>query len=96
MLKHVVCYKLADCNQEALEECKRVLTSMVGIVPEIRSLEVGFDALGSPRSYDMILIVVLDDFDALKTYQSNEYHVTVVKKHMHSVVEKSVSVDFEF
>ncbi len=96
MIKHVVCYKLADCNQEALEECKRVLTSMVGIVPEIRSIEVGFDAIRSPRSFDMILIVVVDDLAALETYQNNEYHVNVVKKHMHSVVEKSVSVDFEF
>lgn len=96
MLKHIVCYKFAEPSEELFAKTAEVMNSMVGVVPEVRSLKVGFDRLHSPRSFDMVLEVVLDDFDALATYQQNEYHVSVVKKHMHSVVEKSVSVDYEF
>lgn len=96
MVKHIVCYKFAAPSQELFDETARVMKSMVGRVPEVKSLEVGFDKLHTPRSFDMLLEVVLDSFDALDSYQRNEYHVSVVKKHMHSVVEKSVSVDYEF
>lgn len=96
MIKHIVCYKLSSPTREILEETKCVFESMRGRVPEVRSLSVGIDAMRSPRSYDMVLEVVFDSFDAMAAYQKNEYHVSVVKKHVHSVTEKSVSVDYEF
>ena len=40
-------------------------------------------------------ILALDDFKALEEYQKDPYHVDVVKKHMHSVVDKSISMDYE-
>ena len=80
MVKHIVCYKFANPDEETIAKTKAVFESMIGRVPEVKSLAAGADALHSPRSYDM----------------KNEYHVSVVKKHVHSVVEKSVSVDYEF
>ncbi len=93
MIKHVVCFKLNE--GESPEKAKEVLLSMQGNVPMLKSIEVGVDKLHSPRSYDVILSVVLDDMQALADYQQDAYHVTVVKKHMHSVTKSSVSVDFE-
>ena len=40
------------------------------------------------------LDVTFDSFEAMASYQRNDYHVSVVKKHVHSVKESSVSVDF--
>lgn len=93
MIKHIVCFKLND--GECPEKAKQVLLSMKDNVPMLRGIEVGVDELHSARSYDVILQVILDDFDALSEYQKDAYHVDVVKKHMHAVTKSSVSVDFE-
>ncbi len=93
MIKHVVCFKL---NQgESLEKAKEVLLSMQGNVPMIKGIEVGVDKLRSARSFDVYLSVMLEDMKALEEYQVDKYHVEVVKKHMHSVTQTSVAIDFE-
>lgn len=92
MLKHVVCFKLNE--GESLEKAKKVLLSMQGNVPMLRGIEVGIDELRSPRSYDVMLTVLLDGFDELNAYQNDGYHVSVVKKHMHAVAKTSVSIDY--
>ncbi len=93
MIKHIVCFKLKE--GESPEVAKEVLLGMVGNVPMLRGIEVGVDKLHSDRSYDVILQVLLDDFDALSDYQNDAYHCNVVKKHMHAVAEKSVAIDYE-
>lgn len=93
MIKHIVCFKLKD--GESTQKAKEVLLSMKGNVPLLRGIEVGVDELRSARSYDVILEVLLDDFAALDAYQKDEYHCSVVKKHMHSVAENSISLDFK-
>ena len=93
MIKHIVCFKLKD--GESKEKAKEVLLSMKGNVPLLRGIEVGIDELRSDRSFDVILEVLLDDFSSLERYQKDEYHCNVVKKHMHAVAEKSISLDFK-
>ncbi|MGN0547694.1 MAG: Dabb family protein [Acutalibacteraceae bacterium] len=95
MIKHIVCFKLKDNSPEECEKAKEVLLSMQGKVPELRGITVGIDFLHSERSYDLILEVLLDDAAALESYQNDPYHCSVVKKHMHSVRESSVAVDYE-
>ncbi len=94
MIKHIVCFKLADNSREECEKAAEILKSMQGKVDLIREIEVGTDFLHSQRSYDVILQVTLDDADALKAYQEDEYHCSVVKKHMHSVAESSIAIDY--
>ena len=93
MIKHIVCFKLKD--GESKEKAKEILLSMKGNVPLLRGIEVGIDELRSDRSFDVILEVLLDDFSALEKYQKDEYHCSVVKKHMHAVAENSISLDFK-
>ena len=69
---------------------------MEGKVPELRSIEVGVDFLHSERSYDLALIVTVDNKEALESYQRDSYHCQVVKPHMHAVRSGSVALDFEF
>lgn len=95
MIKHTVCFKLNDKSEEMLNKTVEVLRSMEGNVPMLKGIEVGKDFLGSARSYDIILTVTLDDVQALEAYQQDEYHCNVVKKHMHSVMEASIAVDYE-
>ncbi len=95
MIKHIVCFKLKNNSPEECEKAKEVLLSMQGKVPELRGITVGIDFLHSERSYDLILEVLLDNAAALESYQNDPYHCSVVKKHMHSVRESSVAVDYE-
>lgn len=95
MIKHTVCFKLKDNSPEECNKAAQILRSMDGNVELLRGIEVGVDFLHSPRSYDIILQVLLDDEKALEEYQKDEYHCSVVKKHMHSVAEGSVAIDFK-
>lgn len=95
MIKHTVCFKLKDNSPEECNKAAQILRSMDGNVELMRGIEVGVDFLHSPRSYDIILQVLLDDEKALEEYQKDEYHCSVVKKHMHSVAESSVAIDFK-
>ena len=94
MIKHIVCFKLKDNSPEKCEKAAEIIRSMEGKVPMMRSIEVGVDFLHSPRSYDIILQVVLDDAEALDDYQNDEYHCSVVKAYMHENAESSVAIDY--
>lgn len=94
MIKHIVCFKLAQPTPELLEQTKEILLSMDGKVDLLRGIEVGVDFLKSDRSYDIILQVWLEDEKALDAYQNDPYHCDVVKKHMHAVASSSVAVDY--
>ena len=95
MIKHIVCFKLKDNSPAECEKAAAVLRSMEGNVPLLRGIEVGCDFLHSPRSYDVILQIKLDDAAALEAYQQDAYHCGVVKKHMHAVAEHSIAIDYE-
>lgn len=95
MIKHTVCFKLKDNSPEECNKAAQILRSMDENVELLRGIEVGVDFLHSPRSYDIILQVLLDDEKALEEYQNDEYHCSVVKKHMHSVAKSSVAIDFK-
>lgn len=95
MIKHIVCFKLKDNSPEMVQKTAEILKSMDGKVDLLRSIEVGVDFLHSERSYDVILQVTLDDAEALEKYQEDEYHCSVVKKHMHAVRESSIAIDYE-
>lgn len=95
MIKHIVCFKLKDNSEEMLSKTKLILMSMKDNVPTVKDIEVGVDFLHSPRSYDIFLAVTLESREALDEYQNDTYHVEVVKKHMHAVMESSVALDFD-
>ena len=95
MIKHIVCFKLSDSSEASKNKAKEILMSMAGNVPTIRSIEVGTDFLCSPRSYDVILQVVLDGREALEEYQGDKYHCDVVKTYMHANTVSSVAIDYD-
>ena len=95
MVKHIVCFKLLNNTAEERFAARDVLLGMKGNVPELRGIEVHLDELASARSFDVMLEVLVDDWAALGAYQIDPYHCDVVKKHMHAVTEKSISMDFE-
>lgn len=94
MVKHIVCFKLAERTDALVAATKDILLSMRGKVPTAESIEVHCDELHSSRSYDIMLEVVVKDWETLDVYQNDPYHCNVVKKHMHAVASQTVAMDF--
>lgn len=85
MVKHIVCFKLKESNDDNKAAAKERLLSMKGKVPMMKDIEVGTDFLGSQRSYDIILQVTLENREALDEYQKDDYHCSYVKPYMHEI-----------
>jgi len=87
MFQHIVLYKLKDGSGEQKKNLKEKFLSMDGKIPQIKELRVGTDVSLS------IMFDSKEDFFAYKEYP---YHKDEVVPYVHSVVEKSVSVDSDF
>jgi hypothetical protein len=95
MLTHVVIWKYrADVEQALREEHIARLRALAAIVEGIESLNVGFDTLKLPRSYDTGLVAVFRDRAALDAYTVHPKHV-LVANFGREISEQVASVDFE-
>ena len=94
MLTHIVVWKYrTDVEQETREEHVSLLRGLASIIPEVKSLTVGFDTLGLPRSYDTGLVAIFDDRSGLDAYTVHPDHVSVAN-FGRSISEHVASVDF--
>ena len=94
MIRHIVLTKFAD-PETAAPAAMEKLKSLVPLIPEIVSLEVGRDVLHSERSYDIGLTVTFRSMEDLARYADHPAHVEV-KKYIHAHRTGSVTVDYEF
>ncbi len=94
MFRHIVLYRLKDRSEEAKKALKEKFLSLKSNVPQIVDLEVGTDILFSARSYDVALVITFVKKEDLPVYKAHPFHVGVAN-YVHSVMETSVSCDFE-
>ena len=95
MVAHIVMFWLKENDNEAIvKETVEKLNSLRGRIPGLVSINAGHDRLNSPRSCHVCLSALLEDWDALGVYQNHPAH-QAVKAHMHAVMERSASADFE-
>ncbi|HKC63161.1 MAG TPA: Dabb family protein [Pyrinomonadaceae bacterium] len=94
MLTHIVIWKYrADVEQVVRDEHVARLRRLASIIPEVLSLNVGFDMLRLPRSYDTGLVATFRDRAALEAYTVHPEHILVAD--MGRNISSSVaSVDF--
>lgn len=100
MLKHIVMWRYKDgaegkSSLEHAQWMKEHLEALVGVVPEIKSLEYGIDTLHTPASYHGVLTVVVEDADALQRYANHPEHLKIVEVGK-KVAETRVVVDYNF
>jgi stress responsive alpha/beta barrel protein len=95
MLTHIVIWKYrSDVEAEVREEHVRLLRKLAALIADVRSLEVGFDTLRLPRSFDTGLVATFDDRAGLDAYTVHPEHVKVAE-FGRSISEQVASVDFE-
>lgn len=94
MLTHIVVWKYrADVEQVVREEHVAMLRRLATLVPGTESLNVGFDVLQLPRSYDTGLVATFRDRAALEAYTVHPEHILVADMGRR-ISEHVVSVDF--
>ena len=98
MLKHIVMWRYKDgaegkSSKEHAQWMKQKLEALVGVDPEIQSLEYGIDEMSTPASYHGVLTVVVADAEALKCYANHSEHLKIVD-YASKVTESRVVVDY--
>jgi hypothetical protein len=94
MITHIVIWKYrADVEQETRSEHAALLSALANIIPQVKSLSVGFDTLKLPRSYDTGLVAVFEDRAGLDAYTVHPEHIKVAD-FGRSISEHVASVDF--
>ena len=95
MLTHIVIWKYrAEVEEELRREHVERLRGLSSIVDGIVSLNVGFDVLKLPRSYNTGLVAIFRDRAALEAYTVHPEHI-VIANFGRGISEHVASVDFE-
>src|SRR2546423_15404579 len=95
MLTHIVIWKYrADVPQAERAEHVAKLRALREVIPELVSLDVGFDVLRLPRSYDSGLVAVFRDRAGLEAYTVHPQHVEAAN-FGRGIAEHVASVDFQ-
>jgi len=95
MLTHIVIWKYrADVEPEVREDHVRMLRSLASVIKEVESLEVGFDVVKLPRSFDTGLVATFHDRAALEAYTVHPDHIKVAA-FGRAISEQVASVDFD-
>lgn len=99
MLKHIVMWRFVEgaegkSRKENALWMKEHLEALVGVVPEIRSMEVGVNCYPGETAYDAVLISTFDDVDAMNRYKVHPAHVAVAE-YCKKVRESRVDIDYE-
>lgn len=96
-IRHIVTWKMAadDAPTRAAHaaEVAELLRALDGVVPSIRSLSVGVNALDIAGNSDVALVADFDDEAGLEAYQTHPAHQAAVG-FIRSVTGSRSAVDF--
>lgn len=99
MLKHIVMWRFVEgaggkSRVQHAQYMKEHLEALVGVVPEIISMEVGVNNNPSESAYDAVLISIFEDAEALNRYKVHSAHKAVAA-YCKEVRELRADVDYE-
>jgi len=95
MLTHIVIWQYKDEIEQAVrEEHVRMLRGLAAVIPELESLDVGFDVLRLPRSYHTGLVARFQGRAGLEAYTVHPEHVKAAD-FGRNISAHVASVDFE-
>ncbi|MFF2632962.1 Dabb family protein [Microbacterium sp. NPDC058021] len=98
MIRHIVAFKLAadDAGTRAAQaaEAGRRLEALVGVVPTLRAMSAGANALDLPGNWDLALVADFDGAAGLDAYQVHPAHEEVAA-FIGGIRSDRVAVDLE-
>jgi len=94
MLVHIVMFKFKEENKKAnIIQAKQMLENLMGVVPSLRSIDVGVNFVEADRAMDLSIITVFEGKVGLDAYDVHSEHLKVVR-FIKSVVEYSKASDY--
>ena len=98
MIKHIVMWKVAGTTKEEKEESIRKVKSafegVVGVIPGLKSVEIGVDFSGIDYGFDVVLYSEFESKSALENYAVHPAHVKI-KESLANVRIARYQVDYE-
>ena len=82
MVQHIVMWKFKDSAEgKSREENMRIVSkslySLVGVIGEIKKMEIGEDVSRTDASMDLVLVTEFESTEALRSYAVHPEHVKV-------------------
>lgn len=98
MIKHIVMWRFKEeaegrTKQQNMEYIKDRLLALKGVIPEIKSFEVGINIHMDDAAYDMALISEFEDMNTLERYKAHPRHVEV-SQYVSKVRTERATVDY--
>lgn len=96
-VRHIVMWTLTGDDAEKEEAATQIterLEALTGVVPGILSLTVRRNAAFHDVNYDIVLVSVHEDVQALKEYQLHPEHQKTAE-YIRSVAQQRASIDIE-
>lgn len=99
MIKHIVCWRIPSevegvSKAEIIEKIQTSLNGLVGVISEIKELEVGINYNEAPVAFDVSLYSVFESEETLQAYQVHPAHQEVAQ-YIGSVASERIVVDYE-
>ena len=95
MVVHIVMFAFKEENKEEnIQRAAAMLNGLMGVVPTLKSMEVGHNFSPETRAMDLSIITSFDDKEGLEAYAEHPEHLKVVE-FIKSVVLESKVVDYE-
>ena len=94
MIVHIVMFQFKDENKKTnMIQAKQMLENLLGAVPSLKSIDVGFNFAEEERAMDLSIITAFASKEDLEAYAVHPEHVKVVD-YIKTVVEYSKVVDY--
>ncbi|RUM72455.1 MAG: Dabb family protein [Sulfurovum sp.] len=95
MVVHIVLFKFKEENRQAnMIQAKQMLEDLMGVVPSLRSIDVGINFSKEERAMDMSIITSFESKEGLEAYAVHPEHLKVID-FIKQVVEYTKVVDYE-
>ena len=94
MIVHIVLFQFREENKKAnMIQAKQMLENLMGVVPSLRSMDVGMNFSEEERAMDLSIITAFESKEDLEAYAVHPEHLKVVD-FIKTVVEYSKVVDY--
>ena len=94
MIRHIVMWKFRPGTEDAARDFMGKLSALYGVIPQIRSQQIGVDCSGSGKNYSAVLVSDFDSLEDLETYKNDPRH-QAVSALCKAIREDRVAVDYE-
>jgi hypothetical protein len=99
MIKHIVMLRLNEYppeeKKENLQKLKKMIEGLMGVVPELKFMEVGLNVNKKPSAYDLVLTSHFDSEEALDAYRVHPEHKKVLD-FLFKVTKETAVVDYSY